>query len=108
MAANETWLEDMARQGYRLVGMTGWSGVFEKAEPFTCRYRMQPLSKKEIPHSTSYDVGLVSLVPQPAHCPQAVTVDLACMNVVFTRSIDMSDNAHSALLICLITSKHLL
>ena len=47
VAANETWLEDMARQGYRLVGMTGWSGVFEKAEPFTCRYRMQPLSKKE-------------------------------------------------------------
>ena len=47
MAANETWLEDMARQGYRLVGMTGWSGVFEKAEPFTCRYRMQPLPKKE-------------------------------------------------------------
>lgn len=47
VAANETWLEDMARQEYRLVGMTGWSGVFEKAEPFTCRYRMQPLSKKE-------------------------------------------------------------
>ncbi len=47
VAANETWLEDMARQGYRLVGMTGWSGVFEKAEPFTCRYRMQPLFKKE-------------------------------------------------------------
>lgn len=47
VAANETWLEDMARQGYRLVGMTGWSGVFEKAVPFTCRYRMQPLSKKE-------------------------------------------------------------
>ena len=47
VAANETWLEDMARQGYRLVGMTGWSGVFEKAEPFTCRYRMQPLPKKE-------------------------------------------------------------
>lgn len=47
VAANETWLEDMAHQGYRLVGMTGWSGVFEKAEPFTCRYRMQPLSKKE-------------------------------------------------------------
>lgn len=47
VAANETWLEDMARQGYRLVGMTGWSGVFEKAVPFTCRYRMQPMSKKE-------------------------------------------------------------
>lgn len=47
VAANETWLEDMARQGYRLVGMTGWSGVFEKADPFICRYRMQPLFKKE-------------------------------------------------------------
>ena len=47
VAANETWLEDMARQGYRLVGMTGWSGVFERAEPFVCRYRMQPLPKKE-------------------------------------------------------------
>lgn len=47
VAANETWLEDMARQGYRLIRMTGWSGVFEKTEPFHCRYRMQPLSKKE-------------------------------------------------------------
>ena len=45
VAANETWLEDMAKQGYRLVRMTGWSGVFEKTEPF--RYRMQPLAKKE-------------------------------------------------------------
>ena len=27
--------------------MAGWSGVFEKTEPFHCRYRMQPLSKKE-------------------------------------------------------------
>ena len=47
VAANETWLEDMARQGYRLVGMTGWSGVFKTSEPFSCRYRMQPLPKKE-------------------------------------------------------------
>lgn len=47
VAANETWLEDMARQGYRLVGFTGWNGVFQKTEPFTCRYRMQPLRKKE-------------------------------------------------------------
>lgn len=47
VAANETWLEDMARQGYRLVGMTGWSSVFEEAEPCACRYRMQPLFKKE-------------------------------------------------------------
>lgn len=47
VAATETWLEDMAKQGYRLTGMTNWSGVFEKTEPFTCRYRMQPLAKKE-------------------------------------------------------------
>lgn len=47
VAANETWLEDMAREGYRLIRMTGWCGVFEKTEPFTCRYRMQPLLKKE-------------------------------------------------------------
>lgn len=47
VAANETWLEDLARQGWRLTGMTGWSGVFERAEPAVCRYRMQPLSRKE-------------------------------------------------------------
>lgn len=47
VAANETWLAGMAKQGYRLIRMTGWSGVFEKTEPFTCRYRMQPLPKKE-------------------------------------------------------------
>lgn len=47
VAATETWLEDMAKQGYRLTGMTNWSGVFEKTEPFLCRYRMQPLLKKE-------------------------------------------------------------
>ena len=29
VAANETWLEDMAREGYRLTGFTGWSGIFE-------------------------------------------------------------------------------
>nr|WP_325302875.1 DUF2812 domain-containing protein [uncultured Dysosmobacter sp.] len=47
IAANETWLEDLARQGWRLTGMTGWSGVFQRAEPAVCRYRMQPLSRKE-------------------------------------------------------------
>ena len=47
VAANETWLEDMAKQGYRLARMTGWSGVFRETEPFSCRYRMQPLSKRE-------------------------------------------------------------
>ena len=30
VVATETWLEDMAKQGYRLTGMTNWSGVFEK------------------------------------------------------------------------------
>ena len=33
VAANETWLEDMAKQGWRLVRMTGWSGVFQETEP---------------------------------------------------------------------------
>lgn len=47
VAANETWLEDMAAQGWRLTGFTGWSGVFEKDEPKACRYRMSPLPKKE-------------------------------------------------------------
>ena len=47
VAATETWREDMAKRGYRLTGMTNWSGVFEKTEPFLCRYRMQPLLKKE-------------------------------------------------------------
>lgn len=47
VAANETWLEDMAREGYRLTGFTGWSGIFEKDEPADCRYRMSPLLKKE-------------------------------------------------------------
>lgn len=47
VAANETWLEDMARQGWRLAGFTGWSGVFEKSDPAQCRYRMSPLLKKE-------------------------------------------------------------
>ena len=47
VAANETWLEDQAAKGWRLTGMTGWSGVFEKAEPTACRYRMQPLPRKE-------------------------------------------------------------
>lgn len=47
VAANETWLEDMARQGYFLVDMTGWEGVFEQAEPRECRYRMSPMRKKE-------------------------------------------------------------
>ena len=58
VAANETWLEDMARQGYRLIRMTGWSGVFEKTEPFTCRYRMQPLPKKEKAPTAGDDRGL--------------------------------------------------
>lgn len=47
IAANETWLEDLARQGWRLTGMTVWNGVFQRAEPAVCRYRMQPLSRKE-------------------------------------------------------------
>ena len=47
VAANETWLEDMARQGWFLTGSTGWSACFEKGEPRDCRYRMEPMPRKE-------------------------------------------------------------
>ncbi len=47
VAANETWLEDMAREGWFLTGSTGWKGCFEKGEPKDCRYRMEPMPRKE-------------------------------------------------------------
>ena len=47
VAANETWLEDQAAQGWHLTGMTGWSGVFEKGKPKICRYRMQPVPQRK-------------------------------------------------------------
>ena len=47
LAANETWLEDQAAQGWHLTGMTGWGAAFEKGEPRSVRYRMQPVPGKE-------------------------------------------------------------
>ncbi len=47
LAANETWLEDMAAEGYHLAGFKGMKGVFEKGEPQRCRYRMQLEARKE-------------------------------------------------------------
>lgn len=47
VAANECWLEDMARQGYHLTDFKRYSGVFEKGEPGHWRYRMQLSAKKE-------------------------------------------------------------
>ena len=45
-AANESWLEDRAAQGWYLTDMTGWRGIFRRGEPGTVRYRMQPVGKK--------------------------------------------------------------
>lgn len=47
VAANETWLEDMAREGYQLTGFKGQSGAFVTAVPAEYRYRMQPVIEKE-------------------------------------------------------------
>lgn len=47
LAANECWLEDMAREGYHLTGFKGYSGVFEQGEPGHWHYRMQLAAKKE-------------------------------------------------------------
>lgn len=47
VAANECWLEDMAREGYHLTGFKRYSGVFEKGEPGNWHYRMQLLANKE-------------------------------------------------------------
>ena len=47
VAANECWLEDMAREGYHLTGFKGSSGVFEKGEPGPWHYRMQLSAKNE-------------------------------------------------------------
>lgn len=47
VAANETWLEDMAREGWFLTGSTGWKGCFKKGEPRECRYRMEPMPRKK-------------------------------------------------------------
>ena len=46
-AANESWLEDQAAQGWHLTGMAGWRGIFQRGEPAQVRYRMQPVGKKK-------------------------------------------------------------
>ena len=47
VAANEAWLEDLARQGYHLTEFKRYSGVFEVGEPGPWRYRMQLSAQKE-------------------------------------------------------------
>lgn len=47
VAAIETWLEDRAAQGYRLIDFRRMNGIFVRDEPTPCRYRLEPLSKKE-------------------------------------------------------------
>lgn len=47
VAAIETWLEDWAAQGYRLIDFKGMNGIFVRDEPTPCRYRLAPLPKKE-------------------------------------------------------------
>ena len=47
VAAIETWLEDRAREGYRLVGFRGIYGHFDRSDHQPCRYRLKPLLKKE-------------------------------------------------------------
>jgi hypothetical protein len=47
VAALETWLEDRAKEGYRLVGFRGLNGLFVWDRHQECRYRMEPLHRKE-------------------------------------------------------------
>lgn len=57
VAAMETWLEDWAAKGYQLTGFQGVNGIFVKAEPHTCRYRLQPLPKLEgSPHPEQEEI----------------------------------------------------
>lgn len=47
VAATETWLEERAAQGYQLVRRVGLSGEFVWAKPCRCRYRLEPLLRRE-------------------------------------------------------------
>lgn len=47
VAAIETWLEDSARAGYRLVGFRRGKGHFDRVGAQACRYRLKPLLKRE-------------------------------------------------------------
>ena len=46
VAANESWLEDMATQGYRLKGMTGWAASLKKQSPFPAGIGCSPCPKR--------------------------------------------------------------
>ena len=47
VAAVETWLEDLARRGYRPVGFTGARVELLPDEPRESRFRLQPLQRKK-------------------------------------------------------------
>ena len=47
VAALESWLEERARDGYRLIRFKGLYGIFHWEGKAPCRYRLQPLLQKE-------------------------------------------------------------
>lgn len=47
VAAVETWLEDLSREGWHLSGFQRGKGIFEAGAPSGCRYRLQPLMRKK-------------------------------------------------------------
>lgn len=47
VAANETWLEERAHKGYRVLKVGGCRVYFVKDEPAKVRYRLQPMRKKK-------------------------------------------------------------
>ena len=47
VTAVETWLEDLARRGYRPVGFTGIRADLLPDEPRECRFRLQPLQRRK-------------------------------------------------------------
>lgn len=47
VAALESWLEERAREGYRLIRFKGLYGIFHWEGAAPCRYRLQPLLREE-------------------------------------------------------------
>ena len=47
VAALESWLEERAREGYRLIRFKGLYGLFHWEGAAPCRYRLQPLLREE-------------------------------------------------------------
>lgn len=47
VAALETWLEDRAQEGYWLTGFRGIWGHFRRERSCLCRYRLEPLLRRE-------------------------------------------------------------